>query len=73
MTKLVEEIQRLKPTEKLELMGLIWNDLASNPDQVPSPAWHGEELKRREERIKNGESTFSDWGEARDRISKKIS
>lgn len=73
MSRLVEEIQRLKPNEKLELLGLIWTDLASCPDEVPSPPWHEEELQRREERIKRGESTFSDWEDARDRISRKIS
>ena len=73
MTDLLEEIHRLKADEKLKLLGLIWDDLASTPDQVPSPAWHGEELKRREERIESGEATFSDWDEAKARISKKIS
>jgi putative addiction module component (TIGR02574 family) len=73
MTKLVEEIHRLNAVEKLELLGLIWDDLASTPDLVPSPAWHEKELRRREERINTGEATFSDWEEARERISKKIS
>ena len=73
MTKLIEEVHKLSADEKLDLMGLIWEDLASKPDQVTSPDWHGRELRLREERIKSGEATFSDWEGARERIAKKTS
>lgn len=54
--------------DKLRAFEEIWNDLAHTPSQVPSPAWHGEELKAREKRLANGSTHFSDWSEAKQRI-----
>jgi len=34
----------------------------------PSPAWHGETLKARETRLKNGLTHFTDWTDAKQRI-----
>jgi hypothetical protein len=46
----------------------IWDNLAHRPSQIPSPAWHGEELKIREERLAKGLTRFSDWSDAKLRI-----
>jgi hypothetical protein len=35
-------------SEKLEVLDQLWNDLSRNPENIPSPEWHGEELQIRE-------------------------
>ena len=41
------EIQRLTPTEKLELVQELWDDIAETSQDGPIPQWHTEELNRR--------------------------
>jgi hypothetical protein len=36
-------LSRMGLQEKLVAMELLWADLSATPDQVVSPAWHGEE------------------------------
>ncbi len=59
--------------EKLEMMDLLWADLSKDAKNIPSPEWHRLELLRRDEAIKNGASTFSDWEEAKKRILESLS
>lgn len=40
--------------EKLEAMEALWGDLGLEDAAIP--AWHGEELRRRSERIARGEA-----------------
>ena len=35
-----------------------------HPYQVVSPAWHGEELLRRREQVKQGSAKFLNWDDA---------
>ena len=37
----------LTPSEKLQLVEDLWDDLAATPSDVPLPDWQLEELKRR--------------------------
>ncbi len=37
----------LSPSEKLQLVEDLWDDLASNPEMVPIHDWQKEELSRR--------------------------
>ena len=41
------EIMRLSPDERLQLVEEIWDSLAAEPSQVPIPEWHRKELDRR--------------------------
>jgi len=44
--------------EKLQAIEEIWADLASTPENLPSPAWHTDVLQVREERIAEGRAQF---------------
>ena len=61
-------LEKMTTRDKLVVIEEIWDDLAHNPKQVPSPVWHGEELKAREERLAKGLTRFSDWSDAKQRI-----
>jgi len=42
-----DQILQLPPSERLQLLGDIWDSLAVTPEDVPLPDWHREELDRR--------------------------
>jgi Putative addiction module component len=56
---------------KLRVMEELWDDLCHSPEGVPSPAWHGEVLAARVERVAAGESEFRDWAETKERLLRK--
>jgi hypothetical protein len=58
-------LDKMTVAEKLQALELIWADLCSTPDAVPSPAWHASELELRERRAREGASRFMDWDEAK--------
>ena len=50
----VLDIGRLTQTEKLRAMEELWEDLTRSEDEYPSPDWHGDVLRDREEALKAG-------------------
>lgn len=47
--------------DKLQAMEQLWADLSQNPEQVTSPAWHGEVLCSRREQVQQGKARFQGW------------
>jgi len=66
-------LNKMSIEEKIQVMESIWDDLCKNEKDFPSPAWHEEILKSREDKIKNGEDKFLDWTKARKNIQDSIS
>lgn len=50
--------------DKLQTMELPWADLSQHPEQVASPAWHGEVLRSRRAQVLQRQSTFQCWDAA---------
>jgi hypothetical protein len=46
----------------------VRDDLCHVQDVVPSPAWHGEILAEREQKIRSGSGIFIDLEEAKRRV-----
>ena len=61
-------LDEMTVVEKLRAMEAIWDDLCRR-DAIASPNWHGEILAEREQLIREGKASFSDWNEAWARIS----
>ncbi len=59
--------------EKLAVMESLWEDLASTPEDVESPAWHQDILDKRQQRLAEGKSRFIDWETAKADIRNKLS
>ncbi len=57
--------------EKLQAMEAIWEDLSRRPDDVPSPAWHGEVLRERQRQLDAGETHFIPWEQARENLRRR--
>ena len=65
-------LERMTATEKLQAIEDIWSDLARVSENVPSPSWHADVLRAREERIANGTSRFMDIPEAKQAVRERI-
>ena len=44
---LLDEILRLSPEQRMQLMEEVWNSLTASPDAVGVPDWHRKELDAR--------------------------
>jgi hypothetical protein len=64
-------LDKMTVAEKLDLIDLIWADLAKDPDDIPSPAWHGEHLSNVEKALAEGTDHFVDWEEAKRSIDER--
>ena len=51
--------------EKLEAMEMLWDDICRTIPDFPSPTWHEQILKEREERLKKGKEKVLDWNQAK--------
>ena len=61
-------IDTMSVSEKLAAIELIWSSLTKDPDSIPSPDWHRDELEARANRLESGETTVSDWNDAEKRF-----
>ncbi len=61
-------LERMSTSDKLRALEKIRDDLQRTPGEVPSPSWHADVLREREEEYKDGSSGFTDWTEAKKRI-----
>jgi len=59
------QLDEMSLADKISAMEILWDDLCRNADGISSPAWHGEQLKEREEQIQQGKDRFEDWEEAK--------
>ena len=66
------QLDGMTTSDKLRALELIWDDLLRTPEEIPSPAWHADVLCAREHRILEGSSSFSDWLDAKHRISERV-
>ena len=73
MNRIEVPIAQLSFTQKLDLMEMLWADMAGNEKNLESPAWHGAILNDREAALNSGKVTVSNWEEAKERIKKNVS
>jgi len=58
----------LSPSEKLQLVEDLWDDLASTPEAVPVHDWQKIELARRKANLQNNAATGLEWEEVKRRV-----
>ena len=58
----------LSPSEKLQLVEDLWDDLAGSPESVPVHDWQRDELERRKAHLEMNPSAGLSWEEARQRV-----
>ena len=57
----------LSPSEKLQLVEDLWDDLAATPEAVPVHDWQKEELARRKARLMTNQASGLTWEEVKRR------
>ena len=58
----------LSPSEKLQLVEDLWDDLASEPESVPVHEWQKQELARRKANLVKNPASGLSWEDVRQRI-----
>jgi len=58
----------LSPSEKLQLVEDLWDDLASTPEVVPVFEWQKDELARRKADLLNNPAAGLEWEEVKRRV-----
>lgn len=64
----VTSIFDLSPSEKLQLVEDLWDDLAATPEAVPVHDWQKAELARRKGNLKNNPASGLTWEVVKQRI-----
>jgi putative addiction module component (TIGR02574 family) len=58
----------LSPSEKLQLVEDLWDDLAATPEGVPVHDWQKKELARRKSNLANNPAAGITWEEVKRRV-----
>ncbi|MGH7456383.1 MAG: addiction module protein [bacterium] len=58
----------LSPTEKLQLVEDLWDDLAATPEAVPVHDWQKQELTRRKANLLSNSASGLSWEEVKRRV-----
>ena len=58
----------LSPSEKLQLVEDLWDDLAGKPEDVPVHDWQKQELARRKANLRKNPDAGLAWQEVKRRV-----
>lgn len=61
----------LSPSEKLQLVEDLWDDISSTPEAVPVHDWQKEELELRKANLLRNPETGLSWEDVKTRILEK--
>jgi hypothetical protein len=66
-------IDQMTIQEKLQAMEALWNDLCRHEENVPVQQWQKDILDERKKLIETGQARFTEWEEAKKRITRETS
>lgn len=66
-----KKIDRLELSEKLLLVGDIWDSIAESNAELPMPEWQKKELDRRYLEYKEGKLELHDWKTVHEELREK--
>lgn len=68
----IADLRKLPRDEKLKIIETLWGDLAADDDNLESPAWHAEELRKTEAELAAGRVEVLDWEDAKKELRKRF-
>ena len=71
MSSKVSSIFDLSPSEKLQLVEDLWDDLAATPEAVPVHDWQKEELARRKTNLLKNPASGLSWDDIKRRVRRR--
>lgn len=66
VTEIRQQIAALPKPERIKLAMLVWESI--DESEIDSPAWHAEELQRREHEIASGEAKFLSFEQVKEQL-----
>ena len=64
----VDSVFDLSPSEKLQLVEDLWDDLAATPEEIPVHDWQKKELERRKANLMSNPASGLSWEEVKQRV-----
>ena len=61
----------LSPSEKLQLVEDLWDDLAATPSEVPVHEWQKKELARRKTNLMSNPASGLSWDNVKRRVQSR--
>ena len=71
MSTKVVSVFDLTPSEKLQLVEDLWDDLASKPSDVPVREWQRAELDRRRANLAAQPATSALWSDLKQKVRRR--
>jgi putative addiction module component (TIGR02574 family) len=71
MNQTSSSIFDLSPSEKLQLVEDLWDDLSATPQAVPVHDWQKQELAKRKTNLLNHPASGLSWEEVKQRIRRR--
>ena len=68
MALMLQQIDEMNTNEKVQMMDYLWLSLERASSAYEPPAWHGDELARREKLYSEGRLPVYDWAEVKARL-----
>jgi putative addiction module component (TIGR02574 family) len=68
MDATISSVFDLSPSEKLQLVEDLWDDLAADPSAIPIYDWQKEELARRKANLMKNPASGLSWDEVQRRV-----
>lgn len=65
-------LDQMTTAEKLRAMEILWADLSRKAESFESPAWHGEVLRERDQRIAAGQEPSTEWEAAKSKLRERL-
>jgi putative addiction module component (TIGR02574 family) len=72
MDPAVPSVFDLSPSEKLQLVEDLWDDLAGTPECVPVHEWQKQELARRKANLVKNPTPGLSWEQVKQRVRRPI-
>jgi hypothetical protein len=63
-------INKMTTIERIQVMELLWNALCHDEEEIESPGWHEEILKKRRKKIESGKTKFIPLSEIKTHFNK---
>jgi hypothetical protein len=61
----IAELRELPVDEKLRIIETLWSDLSDRDEDLATPAWHEQELRKTEAAFEEGREEVMDWAVAK--------
>lgn len=61
-------LKEMSLEDKISTMEVLWDDICRTSSDFPSPDWHGDILREREQNLKDGKDEFEDWEDVKREI-----